>query len=302
MEISVCDLTKVYKGRVKALDGVDLSVTRGMFGLLGPNGAGKTTLMRILVGLVRPTSGRVFVGGEDVTREPGRTRVRRRLGYLPQEFGLYPDLTARQFLDYMAVLKEIHDGAARRLAVEQALEMVRLSEVANRRIREFSGGMKRRLGIAQALLNDPQLLIVDEPTVGLDPEERIRFRNLLADLAGDRVVILSTHIVEDVSHSCRELAVLCRGRILYQGPVDRLVAEAQGSVWEVELPATTRLPAGAAVTSTVHVGATVRYRFVAGPGQAETGISSLANVRPAMPTLEEAYVWLMQTRQDRPTL
>src|SRR5262249_52810633 len=184
-----------------------------MFGLLGPNGAGKTTLMRILAGILRPSGGSVRIGEHDATTERGRAFVRRTLGYLPQEFGVYPDLSAREFLDYIAILKGMSDAAARRKRVTELLDVVGLADAAGRKLTGYSGGMKRRVGIAQALLNDPQLLIVDEPTAGLDPEERIRFRNLLAELAGDRTVLLSTHIVEDVGQTSRELAIMSAGRV-----------------------------------------------------------------------------------------
>jgi len=206
--ITISALTKTYPGSVQALRGVDLEIGSGMFGLLGPNGAGKTTFMRLLAGLIRPTSGRVNVFGHDVTTPQGKLAVKALLGYLPQELGLYPDLTAREFLDYVAILKGVTDGRTRRGQIEEALELVRLSDVANRRVKTYSGGMKRRVGIAQAILGNPKLLIVDEPTVGLDPEERVRLRNLLSDMAMRCIVILSTHIVEDISQSCNDLAVI----------------------------------------------------------------------------------------------
>src|SRR5690606_443077 len=196
-----------------------------------PNGAGKTTFLRIVAGLVNPSGGRVRIGELDPTREPDRTRLKEMLGYLPQEFGVYPELSARSFLDYLAILKGLADPRERRRRVDEVLELVGLSTVANRQLKEYSGGMKRRVGIAQALLNDPQLLIVDEPTAGLDPEERIRFRNLLADLAGNRLVLLSTHIVEDIGQTCREMAVLHRGRILFRGTPGELAGRARGHVW-----------------------------------------------------------------------
>ncbi|MFD0747350.1 ATP-binding cassette domain-containing protein [Phytohabitans flavus] len=184
MRIEISGLTKTYKGKVPALDGLDLLVPTGMFGLLGANGAGKTTLMRILAGLLRPTSGDVRIGGNDVTSRAGRQAVQRVLGYLPQDLGVYPDLSAREFLDYVGLLKGIDDRATRRRRVGELLEVVALTSEADRRLRGYSGGMRRRVGIAQALLADPRLLIVDEPTAGLDPEERIRFRTLLSQLAG----------------------------------------------------------------------------------------------------------------------
>ena len=221
MEVKIEGLTKVYGRKVQALDGVDLEMPTGMFGLLGPNGAGKTTLMRILAGILNPTSGTVRVGDHDMATEAGRTAVKRVLGYLPQDLGLYPDLSAHEFLDYVGILKGLEDRKARRLRVGELLEMVGLSDVAKRKLKGFSGGMKRRVGIAQALLNDPRLLIVDEPTAGLDPEERIRFRNLLSDLAGERTVLLSTHIVEDVAQTSRDLAVMASGRVVFRGAPPR---------------------------------------------------------------------------------
>ncbi|HEV8191157.1 MAG TPA: ATP-binding cassette domain-containing protein, partial [Ktedonobacterales bacterium] len=182
MDIAISGLTKVYRGNVHALRGINLTIPSGMFGLLGPNGAGKTTLMRILAGILRPSGGAIQIGEWDATTDSGRTAVKRVLGYLPQELGMYPDLSAREFLDYIAILKGLGDTKARKQRVSELLETVTLSGSANRKLKSFSGGMKRRVGIAQALLNDPRLLIVDEPTAGLDPEERIRFRTLLAEL------------------------------------------------------------------------------------------------------------------------
>ncbi len=210
-------LNKVYHGGVYALNNVDLTIPPGMFGLLGPNGAGKTTLMRILAGIVRPTSGTIRIGEYDGGTERGRTAVKRMLGYLPQDFGVYPDLNAREFLDYIAILKGLRDRTLRHKRIEALLEIVSLTQVANRKLKTYSGGMKRRVGIAQALLNDPALLIVDEPTAGLDPEERIRFRNLLSELGGNRTVLLSTHIVEDIAQTCQRLAVLKDGHLIFQG-------------------------------------------------------------------------------------
>lgn len=288
MEIAIQNLTKVYRGHVQALNGIDLRVQNGMFGLLGPNGAGKTTLMRILAGILLPTSGHVTAGGHSMVNEKGRTAVKRILGYLPQELGLYPDLSAREFLDYIALLKGLDERRVRAQRVAQLLDTVSLTDVANRKLKTFSGGMKRRVGIAQALLNDPQLLIVDEPTAGLDPEERIRFRNLLADLGGNRIVILSTHIVEDVAQTCQELAVMRAGQIVFRGGIGELVEAAHGKVWIVTIPVGGAKPAGdMTVISTLHSGSSVQYRVVS-----ETLPSTEA--RPTPPTLEDGYVWLMQ--------
>src|SRR5579872_2022134 len=212
MEITLHQLNKVYRGGVQALNNVDLTIPNGMYGLLGPNGAGKTTLMRILAGILRATSGDITVGGFDGNTEKGRTEIKRMLGYLPQDLGVYPDLSAREFLDYVGILKGMDDRRSRQKRVAELLETVALADVVNRKLKTYSSGMKRRIGIAQALLNDPKLLIVDEPTAGLDPEERIRFRNVLADAAAERTVILSTHILEDIAQTCQRMAVLHEGR------------------------------------------------------------------------------------------
>jgi ABC-2 type transport system ATP-binding protein len=289
MQIAINQLTKVYKGHVRALDGVDLAIPSGMFGLLGPNGAGKTTLMRILAGILHPTSGSIRVGEYDATTERGRTAIKRVLGYLPQELGMYPDLSAREFLDYIGILKGLDDGRARRRRVEELLQTASLADVAGRKLKTFSGGMKRRVGIAQALLNDPQLLIVDEPTAGLDPEERIRFRNLLSELAGDRTVLLSTHIVEDIAQTCRELAILAQGKVIFRGTTGDLVSAARGSVWVVTTPGSK--PAGdLTIVSTLHLGDGVQYRVIGEPHGGQGAI-------PADPSLEDGYVWLMRERR-----
>jgi ABC-type multidrug transport system ATPase subunit len=232
VEIDVVGLTKKY-GRVLALDDVSLHVSGGTFGLLGPNGAGKTTLMRILTTLILPTSGRVTVDGVDVVRAPGW--VRQRLGYIPQDFGFYRNLSAYGVLDYVATMKNVPVRELRR-QVEAVLEEVNLTDQARRKVGGFSGGMKQRLGIAQALLGNPELLVVDEPTAGLDPEERIRFRNLLARLSRERTVLLSTHIVANIEASCSGVAVLNRGRVAFAGTPQALARRARGLVWQVTIP------------------------------------------------------------------
>ncbi len=291
MDIRITGLSKTYGSgarAVHALRGVDLEIGPGMFGLLGPNGAGKTTLMRILAGLVNPTAGKATVGGHDLASERGKVAVKSILGYLPQELGLYPELTARQFLDYMAVLKGLDDGAKRRARVGETLELVSLADAAERKLKGFSGGMKRRVGIAQALLNDPQVLIVDEPTAGLDPEERIRFRNLLVDLASERIVILSTHIVEDISQTCRDMAVLDRGTLRFRGSPAELIAQAQGVVWQIAAENGQKPNHGLVVVSTLHLADGVQYRVVG------RDIAAYPHARPVSPSLEDGYVWLMQ--------
>ncbi|HEX3722235.1 MAG TPA: ABC transporter ATP-binding protein [Nitrolancea sp.] len=286
MQIEIQSLTKVYNRNTRALGGIDLTIPNGMFGLLGPNGAGKTTLMRILAGILRPTSGTIQTGQIDGTTDAGRQAIKEILGYLPQELGLYPDLTAREFLDYIGILKGLNERRARARRVDELLEVVALSDVAKRKLKTFSGGMKRRVGIAQALLNDPQLLIVDEPTAGLDPEERIRFRNLLSDLGGDRTVILSTHIVEDIAQTCRNLAILSQGKVLFQGTTSGLIDAARGKVWTV----TTDGPkpdGDLTVVSTLHLVDSAQYRVVG-------DTSFIPGAQPADPSLEDGYIWLMR--------
>jgi ABC-type multidrug transport system ATPase subunit len=286
LRIEISGLTKTYKGKGPALDGLDLLVPTGMFGLLGANGAGKTTLMRILAGLLRPTSGEVRIGGYDVTTRAGRQSVQRVLGYLPQDLGVYPDLSAREFLDYVGLLKGIDDRTTRRRRVGELLEVVALTADADRRLRGYSGGMRRRVGIAQALLADPRLLIVDEPTAGLDPEERIRFRTLLSQLAGERTVLLSTHIVDDIAQTCRELAVLAKGRLVFRGTVDDLTRHADRRVWSVVTAGPA--PSAGTVVSALPAEGGLRYRVVAAAPPAP-------GAEPLEPTLEDGYLALAQS-------
>jgi ABC-type multidrug transport system ATPase subunit len=228
--ITITNLNHVYANGTRALDDVTLSIAPGMFGLLGPNGAGKSTLMRIVATLQAPTSGRVVFDGIDVLEEP--EKVRRTLGYLPQEFGVYPRVSAYTMLDHMAVLKGLADRAERKETVEALLNQVNLWGVRKKALTGFSGGMRQRFGIAQALIGNPRLIIVDEPTAGLDPEERNRFLNLLAAISDKVVVILSTHIVEDVADLCTRMAVLADGRILLEGAPQTLIADLRGRIWE----------------------------------------------------------------------
>ena len=289
MQIDIEHLNKIYRGGVHAITDLNLVVPSGMYGLLGPNGAGKTTLMRILAGILNPTSGTIQVGEYDGNTERGRTAIKRVLGYLPQDLGVYPDLSAREFLDYVGILKGLDERKIRQRRVEELLELVSLTDVAGRKLKTFSGGMKRRVGIAQALLNDPRLLIVDEPTSGLDPEERIRFRNLLSDLGGDRIVLLSTHIVEDIAQTCRRLAIMNKGRILFQGTTEELTNEARGKVWTVTTSGLK--PEGdVTVVSTMNMGSTVQYRVV---GDLYSNGSAVATE----PSLEDSYVWLMREKR-----
>lgn len=227
--LSISRLSKTYSGGVKALDNLDLEVGVGMFGLLGPNGAGKSTLMRTIAGLQQPDAGQILFDGVDIVKHP--VAIRRQLGYLPQEFGVYPNISALDLLDHLAVLKGLGDKRRRRVQVDALLEQTNLQDVRKKPVSSFSGGMRRRFGIAQALLGNPRLVIVDEPTAGLDPGERNRFYNFLGDIGRDRVVLLSTHIVEDVHHLCSRAAILFQGRICSQGAPGELVAELEGNVW-----------------------------------------------------------------------
>lgn len=222
-------VTQIYRGGVTALNNISVEIKPGLFGLLGPNGAGKSTLMRTIATLQTPSRGSVRFGDIDVVKEP--ERLRQVLGYLPQDFGVYPRVSAYRMLDHMAVLKGIANAKERRQTVETLLKQTNLWAVRNKAIAGFSGGMRQRYGIAQALIGQPQLLIVDEPTAGLDPEERNRFLNLLADISQNVVVILSTHIVDDVAQLCSDMAIISKGNIVRQGAPNDLIAELKGKVW-----------------------------------------------------------------------
>jgi len=227
--LTIENLTHVYGNGTRALDDVSLSIPKGMFGLLGPNGAGKSTLMRSIATLQSPTSGAIRFGDIDVVKDP--EQLRRVLGYLPQDFGVYPRVSAYDMLDHMAVLKGISNGKDRKATVEALLNQVNLWPVRGKALAGFSGGMRQRFGIAQALIGNPELIIVDEPTAGLDPEERNRFLNLLAEVGENVVVILSTHIVEDVTDLCPRMAVLASGKIQLEGSPVELTHALEGRVW-----------------------------------------------------------------------
>jgi len=290
--LSIDKLTHVYPNGVRALDGVSLAIPRGLYGLLGPNGAGKSTLMRSVATLQAPTSGSITFDGVDVIRDP--QMLRRRLGYLPQDFGVYPRVSAYDMLDHMAVLKGVAAARARRETVEHLLNQTNLWDVRKKALTSFSGGMRQRFGIAQALIGDPELIIVDEPTAGLDPEERIRFLNLLAEIGENVVVILSTHIVDDVSDLCPAMAIIEGGRIVREGQPQTLIAGLTGRVWtktvaKSELEAlrakheviSTRLYAGRTV---VHVLADADPGDGFAPavgGLADVYLSTLSSVRRA---------------------
>jgi ABC-type multidrug transport system ATPase subunit len=234
--LTIRDLSKTYANGVRALDNVSLDIPKGMFGLLGPNGAGKSTLMRSIATLQTPTSGSIRFGDIDVIKDP--EQLRRVLGYLPQDFGVYPRVSAYQMLDHMAVLKGVNNTGERKTMVEHLLNQTNLWAVRGKAIAGFSGGMRQRFGIAQALIGEPALIIVDEPTAGLDPEERNRFLNLLAGIGENVVVILSTHIVDDVADLCPRMAVLAGGKLRLEGAPHDLIRSTQGRVWQKTVPHT----------------------------------------------------------------
>ena len=283
MNLAINGVSKRYRSNVWGLRDFSLSLTPGVLGLLGPNGAGKSTLMRILATISRPTTGTVTWDGVDIARAPDG--LRSVLGYLPQDFGVYPNLTPVEFLSYVAAAKGLQAAAAR-ARIDELLTLVNLDGERNKRLGGFSGGMRQRVGIAQALLNNPRLLIVDEPTAGLDPEERVRFRNLLADLSGERIVILSTHIVPDVEATATNIAIIVRGRLVVHDTPEAILKQASGRVWEWNVPSAD-LPgvrSGFLLSGTIRRNDGVLCRVIAeqtpGPG-----------ARTADPTLEDAYLF-----------
>ncbi|HXN65617.1 MAG TPA: ABC transporter ATP-binding protein [Candidatus Acidoferrales bacterium] len=290
MQLAVENLSKTYRGNVRALRGFTLMQGPGVLGLLGPNGAGKSTLMRVLATVTQPTAGRVLWNGADISRDPDS--LRSVLGYLPQDFGVYPNLNAFEFLEYLAAVKGIGAASARR-RIAELLELVNLTGAARRPLGGYSGGMRQRVGIAQALLNDPQLLIVDEPTAGLDPEERVRFRNLLSELSGERIVILSTHIVSDVEAVATSIAIVSSGQLVAHGAPEELLSAVAGKVWEVVVPSAelAALRQRYLVSSTAHRGDGVHARIV-------TAAAPSPAARQLEPSLEDAYLLaLAESRQ-----
>ncbi|WP_050502042.1 ABC transporter ATP-binding protein [Streptomyces monomycini] len=280
--LQLCGVSKVYKGGKRAVDEMTLHLGPGMLGLLGPNGAGKSSLMRIAATVTRPTSGRVVFQGEDVVAKPNV--LRKALGYLPQDFGVYPHLTAREFLRYLAAAKGISCRSAT-ARIDELLELVNLTEAVKRPLGAYSGGMLRRVGIAQVLVGDPQVIVVDEPTAGLDPEERVRFRNLLSDLGAEKVVLFSTHIVSDVESVASDIAVVAGGRLLRRGTPEALLGEVDGLVWEavVDPAAVPEVRARYAVSRLVRTKDGVRVRLLAPCRPYEGAVRVL-------PDLEDAYL------------
>jgi ABC-2 type transport system ATP-binding protein len=291
VKLEIQEVSKHYRRGVRALDKFSLELKPGVLGLLGPNGAGKTTLMSILATITKATGGQVLWNGADVACDPDV--LRSVLGYLPQDFGVYPNLSAAEFLEYLAAVKGL-DGATAKRRIDELLELVNLSEVRKRPLGGFSGGMKQRVGIAQALLNDPQLLIVDEPTAGLDPEERVRFRNLLSDLSGERIVILSTHIVSDVEATATDIALIAKGTLVAHATPEALLLQVEGKVWEW-------------VVSSAELNAAKQKFLISSTTRRSDGVhvrvlgdAPPAGAKAVAPNLEDAYLYcLSQHRGDR---
>jgi ABC-type multidrug transport system ATPase subunit len=284
--VEVVQLTKVYDGRVKALDNLALQVESGVLGLLGPNGSGKTTLMSIMATLLEPTTGTVRIDGLDVRKQ--RPEIRRRIGYLPQDVGLYPNLTVGETLDYMGLLYHLDDRKLRQERIDESMQRLNLTHLRDRQVGTLSGGMRQRVALGQAILAHPSVLIVDEPTAGLDPEERIRVRSFFAELAQECLIVLSTHIVADIEAVAGYLAVLRHGHLRYSGTPEELLASLQGRVWTVDVPT------GKPVPTTEGFLETGLSRYPEGVqvrGVSEQ--SPCADARMAAPNLEDAYVWLM---------
>jgi len=285
MKLVTSNLGKQYRRDFWGLKGFSLEVSPGILGLLGPNGAGKSTFMRMLATITKPTDGTITWNGTDIVKSPDTMRAV--LGYLPQDFGVYPNLTAIEFLEYMAAIKGLNGNGTKK-RIEELLQVVNLVEAAKRPLGGYSGGMKQRVGIAQALLNDPQLLIVDEPTVGLDPEERVRFRNLLSDLSGERIVILSTHIVSDVEATATRIVLINKGLLLREAAPEDLLRELDGKVWEwtVSSDDLTALKGKHIVSGTIRRSDGVQVRVVS-EGKPDENAQSIS------PNLEDAYLYFI---------
>jgi ABC-2 type transport system ATP-binding protein len=284
LNLGIENVSKRYGGGNWALRNFTLQLGPGVLGLLGPNGAGKTTLMSILATITRATEGRVLWNGTDLATDPDA--LRSTLGYLPQDFGVYPNLNAVEFLEYLAAVKGL-DAAASRKRIDELLNLVNLTDVRKRPLGGYSGGMKQRVGIAQALLNDPQLLIVDEPTAGLDPEERVRFRNLLSELSGERIIILSTHIVSDVEATATDIALISQGALVAHASPELLLQRVEGRVWEWVLPS------GELNTARQRYLISNTARRSDGVHARVLGDSPPHGAQPVTPNLEDAYLYCL---------
>ena len=291
MSIEIRDLTVQFKNGVTAVDHATLTIPRGIYGLLGENGAGKTTLMRVLTTVLKPTQGTASLDGLTYSKE-NYGKIRRKIGYLPQEIDLYPQLTVRECLEYMGELAGVEKKVLAR-RIDRALERTSLTAHQKKKMRQLSGGMKRRVGLVQALLHEPEFLVVDEPTTGLDPEERIRIRNLLVDFSEDRTVLLSTHVVEDLAATCSRLAVMKKGRFLYAGDMQGLLEQVRGCVWICR------------AADEAQARGLEREYLTAGKQLGDRGVQlrilarekPLADCRPAEATLEDAYLYLTNRKE-----
>ena len=288
VNIEIKNLSKHY-GTKKALDGISLNIEQGMFGLLGPNGAGKTTLMKVITALTKKSEGSVTVCGIPI-EECGK--IRKIIGYLPQDFSMYGNMTAYEALDYLAVLSGM-DKAERKIMVPQTLEKVNLKEQQKTKVKAMSGGMRRRLGIAQAIIHNPKVIVVDEPTAGLDPEERVRFRNLLCEIAKERIVILSTHIVGDIEATCEEIAILNEGRILFRGTINELLKMVEGKVYTAEISTmeVEKVKEKFLVTGILTSGSLTRVKII-------SDVPPMDGSQLCSPDVEDAYMYLMHLRID----
>jgi ABC-2 type transport system ATP-binding protein len=294
MKLVIEGVSKRYKGNIWGLRDFSLTLEPGVLALVGPNGAGKSTLMRMLATITKPTEGKVTWNDTDIAQSPDELRAV--LGYLPQDFGVYPNLNAEEFLNYLAALKGL-DGRLAKKRIRELLQVVNLFEARKRPLGDYSGGMKQRVGIAQALLNDPQLLIVDEPTAGLDPEERVRFRNLLSDLAGERIVILSTHIVSDAEAVATEIAIINQGYLLKHGTPEYLLQTVEGKVWQrvISSEDLTAVKQQYLISSTARRSDGVHLRMV---GETKPH----QNAQAVAPTLEEAYLYSISSVDESMSL
>ena len=293
MNLSINEISKQYKGNVWGLKGFSLTIEPGVLGLLGPNGAGKSTLMRILATITKPTEGTITWNGIDIIKSPDE--LREVLGYLPQDFGVYPNLNAVEFLDYLAAAKGMNSRTSRD-RIDELIQLVNLTDVRRRPLGSYSGGMKQRIGIAQALLNDPKLLIVDEPTGGLDPEERVRFRNLLSELSGKRIVILSTHIVSDIEAVATQIAIIKQGELITHANPEALLRSVEGKVWEwvISSGELSELKEQFIISNTMRRSDGVRVRVI-------SSTSPLSVAENVVPTLEDAYLFWINRRNETNT-
>ncbi len=282
MKLELVDLTRQF-GKVTAVDHLNLTITNGVYGLLGVNGAGKTTLMRMICTLITPTQGQILCNGKDIFQMEGD--YRKLLGYLPQDFGFYPEFTVEEYLRYIAALKGLRPGAARR-RIKELLPQVGLQKAAHKKMKTLSGGMKRRAGIAQAMLNDPKILILDEPTAGLDPTERVRFRNLISELSQERIIILSTHIVSDVEYIANEIWLMKDGRLLQQGTLEQILSAMQVCVWVCHVPQSlaSKMMKQFRVSNMKSEGKTTQLRVISPTPPAEDAIQ-------VEPTLEDVFLY-----------